>query len=211
MSKCNIVADTLKSIAKDSPFTKHVIMKRPSGLGDALMEEHRVSTMNCIHIRLLQMVKLFEDMEAYGFRSDEERNVLLAFKPALLDASKKVCKIEREYHQRNALKRAHDNKPMTHSQKAVCEMLLSERLPCNAFFEYVMDPEPSRWIVDFALPDKKIAIIIKELHPEITAQVDSKRNWMLMTYGWTVLNFSRSDIMNDPEMVRKTIRKAVTK
>lgn len=207
MSKCNIVADTLKSIAKDSPFTKYVIVDSchgVSGFGDGRMEEQRISTMNSIHIRLLQMVKLFEDMEAYGFRSDEERKVLLAFKPAFLDASKKVCKLEREYHQRNALKHDFTCKSMSPFQRDICKLLLSIKLPANAFFEYVIDPDsrPPRTL-DFAIPNKRIGIAIGDK--------DKCHDAMAASYGWTILRFSDQEFANDPEWVRKTIRKAVAK
>jgi hypothetical protein len=193
-----------QSMPKDSPFTKYITMVRDSGLADDNMENKRVSTMNCIHIRLLQMVKFFEDMEAYGFRSEEERKVLLAFKPALLDASKKVDRLEREYHQRNALKRAFTCKNMSAFQNDVCELLLSIKLPANAFFEYVTDPDskPPRTL-DFAIPDKRIGIAIGDK--------DKSYDALAVSYGWTILRFSEQEFVNDPDWVRKTIRQAVVR
>jgi len=178
------------------------------GKGDSMTDTYRECTMSSIQHHLAAVVHFLKDLERRGWRNEEERKALTAMTPSLVDMYKKVDKMERTYHQAHALKHAHDNKPMTNAERFVCEVLLAEKLPANAFFEYVIDPDsrPPQ-VLTFAIPDKRIGIGIWEIPTDRAEQ--KKCDEMSARYGWTTLRFSNSEILNEPEAVRRTIRKVI--
>lgn len=175
-----------------------------SGQADFLTDAYRNDAMFAFQHRLEQAVKLIDDLNKRGYRNERERTSLAALKPSLVDAHNKAVRLNRNFNQAESLKRSRNNENMTACQKTVCDILLSERLPANAFYRYVVSHEP-RQTMDFSVPDKRIAIFCdrKGNHEE------KIRDHMAALHGWTTIRFSEYEITERSDEVRHTIRKVM--
>ncbi|MBW3619093.1 MAG: endonuclease domain-containing protein [Actinobacteria bacterium] len=73
------------------------------------------------------------------------------------------------------------------------------------------DAEGNRRYLDFAWPDRKLAVEI-DLHPThgttIGRRDDGRRQNALVLAGWTVLRFDLADLMTRPDYVLRTVEQA---
>jgi len=204
-------------------------MNELSGFADENMADENMAALRCnvmydLMAGLTRSKLALDRLSRAGYRSEKERKALEAMRPLINKVHGEVAKLHGEHNRSRQLKKAYDVGGMNVIQQLVCEVLLSEELPCNAYFKYVMDPDEKRSgkrgqngcrppgfcvpkTVDFALPDRRIAIFADP--KPWSRKGESQEDKFLALCGWTVFRFSNIDLANstDPRAeVRRVIR-----
>ena len=166
--------------------------KPPTESSDEKMASRRDADMSNIHYYLGSVLSMMKNLDRIGWRSEEERQILAKMRPEMEKMFNAVLKIKSKYHQSNSLRHSFKTKRMTPSQTFICDILLREKLPGNCFFKYNLSEDPLRKeYVDFAIPDKKLAIFAE---PKAwSKKQDARQDKMLKLYGWRVFRLSDFD------------------